>query len=183
MLQLLFFSNDNRAVDQARRRIFWATRSRQRVENVELPPPTHPRARSDHEHGVDDHSYAHHRLAEAREEGQLRRREESDDASADCIWLPYAHDERRGRREDANEAAEHIKGLLQNARQQAVDGYTRLINSLNQENGIAHRIHKTPSGPCFTLQTTYLCLQCPNVSTSRERHHKNHGFCEYTLER
>ncbi|CAK4034506.1 ubiquitin carboxyl-terminal hydrolase 8 [Lecanosticta acicola] len=70
----------------------------------------------------------------------------------------------------------HIKGLLQNARQQAVDGYTKLINSLRQEKGITSRIHKTPNGPAYTLSTTYLCLQCPNVSISRERHHKNHGF-------
>ncbi|KAK4496938.1 hypothetical protein PRZ48_011387 [Zasmidium cellare] len=70
----------------------------------------------------------------------------------------------------------HVKNLLNSARQQAIDGYTRVINSLRKEGNVSNRIYKSAAGPASTIQTTLLCLQCPNVSTSRERHRKEHGF-------
>lgn len=76
--------------------------------------------------------------------------------------------------------AEHIRGLLQAARQQATEGYTRLVQSLQKEDNVSGRTYKNGSGADTVTGTTYLCLQCPNVSSSRERHHKNHAFCEFT---
>lgn len=76
--------------------------------------------------------------------------------------------------------AAHIKNLLQAARQPATDGYTRIVQSLQKEGNVGLRTHKNASGAVAetTSQTTYLCLQCPNVSNSRERHRKDHAFGE-----
>ncbi|KXS98393.1 hypothetical protein AC578_4637 [Pseudocercospora eumusae] len=71
---------------------------------------------------------------------------------------------------------QHIKNLLASARQQATDGYKRLIGMLQKEDNISYRIYKGNGGPGVTTQPTYLCMQCPNVSISRERHHTKHGF-------
>ncbi|TKA75284.1 hypothetical protein B0A55_05074 [Friedmanniomyces simplex] len=71
---------------------------------------------------------------------------------------------------------QHIKGLLTVARQQATDGYTRLIQSLRKEEGWSDRTHVSGGGAKTTTSTTYLCLQCPTVSSTRERHRKDHVF-------
>jgi hypothetical protein len=74
---------------------------------------------------------------------------------------------------------EHIKNLLESARQPATDGYTRLIQSLHNDSNVSGHIHKSGNGTSTTSRTTYLCLQCPAVSGSGERHRKEHAFCEY----
>ena len=74
--------------------------------------------------------------------------------------------------------AAHIKNLLQAARQPATDGYTRIVQSLQKEGNVGLRTYKSGTGAETTSQTTYLCLQCPNVSNSRERHRKDHAFGE-----
>ncbi|KAK0274342.1 hypothetical protein LTR57_023826 [Friedmanniomyces endolithicus] len=78
----------------------------------------------------------------------------------------------------------HIKGLLTIARQQATDGYTRLIQSLRKEDDVSDRTYlvsgvgakTTTTTPTTTTCTTYLCLQCPTVSSTRQRHRKDHVF-------
>lgn len=73
----------------------------------------------------------------------------------------------------------HIKALLQVARPQATDGYTRIVQTLQKEGNVGGHIHKSGgAGPAAetSAHTTYLCLQCPNVSSSRERHRKDHPF-------
>ena len=75
---------------------------------------------------------------------------------------------------------EHIKNLLESARQPATDGYTRLIQSLHNDSNVSGHIHKSSNGTSTTSRTTYLCLQCPTVSASGERHRKEHAFCKYT---
>lgn len=42
------------------------------------------------------------------------------------------------------------------------------------------RMHKQGGGVNATSKSTYLCLQCPNVTTGNERHRKEHGFGEYS---
>jgi hypothetical protein len=32
----------------------------------------------------------------------------------------------------------------------------------------------------LAADVTYLCIQCPGVSKTRERHRKDHPFCECT---
>ncbi|KAM0716984.1 hypothetical protein Q7P37_006836 [Cladosporium fusiforme] len=71
---------------------------------------------------------------------------------------------------------QHIKNLLNSARQPATDGYTRLIQSLHNDSNISGNIHKSSNGANATSRTTYLCLQCPNVSINGERHRKEHAF-------
>ncbi|KAK4898138.1 hypothetical protein LTR27_004145 [Elasticomyces elasticus] len=71
---------------------------------------------------------------------------------------------------------QHIKGLLTAARQQATDGYTRLIQSLRKEEGMSDRTHTSSNGAKTITSTTYLCLQCPTVSSTRDRHRKDHVF-------
>ncbi|KAK0336639.1 hypothetical protein LTR59_001713 [Friedmanniomyces endolithicus] len=78
----------------------------------------------------------------------------------------------------------HIKGLLTIARQQATDGYTRLIQSLRKEDDVSDRTYlvsgvgaKTATTTATTTTcTTYLCLQCPTVGSTRQRHRKDHVF-------
>ncbi|KAK5126297.1 hypothetical protein LTR85_010533 [Meristemomyces frigidus] len=70
----------------------------------------------------------------------------------------------------------HIKSLLQAARQQATDGYSRIIQALRKDGNVGARTHKSGAVAETSAQTTYLCLQCPNVSSSRERHRKDHPF-------
>ncbi|KAF1824961.1 cysteine proteinase [Dissoconium aciculare CBS 342.82] len=70
----------------------------------------------------------------------------------------------------------HIKNLLQQARTQAVDGYTKVITSLQKEGNLSDRIHKSGAAPTTSARGTFLCLQCPYVSNVREKHHKSHGF-------
>ncbi|KAK5716613.1 hypothetical protein LTR15_009505 [Elasticomyces elasticus] len=71
---------------------------------------------------------------------------------------------------------QHIKGLLTAARQQATDGYTRVIQSLRKEEGMSDRTHTSSGGAKTITSTTYLCLQCPTVSSTRDRHRKDHVF-------
>lgn len=73
----------------------------------------------------------------------------------------------------------HIKNLLSSARPQATEGYTKLIGTLQKEGSLADRIYKSAGGPAACGHVTYLCLQCPNVSSSREKHNPNHKFCWY----
>lgn len=73
---------------------------------------------------------------------------------------------------------EHIKSLLQQARQKATDGYTRLISALQKEGSVAGVLHNTVDGAVSSGQVVYLCLQCSHVSGSKERHRKEHVFCE-----
>lgn len=74
---------------------------------------------------------------------------------------------------------EHIKNLLEGAREKATDGYTRLIQSLHNDSNISGNIHKHSNGASTTSKTTYLCLQCPTVSATAEKHKKEHAFGEY----
>ncbi|GAB7361227.1 hypothetical protein MBLNU230_g1289t1 [Neophaeotheca triangularis] len=69
----------------------------------------------------------------------------------------------------------HIKSLLGSARKPALEGYTKIITTI-KEGGVATRIHKNGNGTSATATVTYLCLQCPNVSSSREQHSKKHLF-------
>lgn len=77
---------------------------------------------------------------------------------------------------------EHVKGLLENARPQALEKYTRLIQTIRNGANIAPHIPKSTSS--ITHRATYLCLQCPNVATSEDRgqHKKDHLFCKSTRE-
>lgn len=70
----------------------------------------------------------------------------------------------------------HIKGLLEQARKQAIDQYTKAIRVVKNEDNFADRYYKNADGPSCTIRVTYLCLQCPRVSATRERHSKGHGF-------
>lgn len=91
-----------------------------------------------------------------------------------AVWLGYDPVDRRYADEPF---AEHIKSLLQAARDKATDGYTRLISSIRNEENVSDRIYKQGEGVRSTDGMTYLCLQCPNVSKGRERHRKDHIFC------
>lgn len=71
----------------------------------------------------------------------------------------------------------HVKNLLQSARKPAVEGYTKIVTRI-KEGGIATRVYKSSNGTVATTGVTWLCLQCPNVSGSREQHNKKHAFCE-----
>ncbi|KAK5159318.1 hypothetical protein LTS14_002460 [Recurvomyces mirabilis] len=71
---------------------------------------------------------------------------------------------------------QHVKALLQAARQPATDGYSRIFQTLQREDGCGGRTYKSSNGGSTTIGTTYLCLQCPTVSSSRERHKKDHAF-------
>nr|OQO21035.1 hypothetical protein B0A51_08395 [Rachicladosporium sp. CCFEE 5018] len=70
----------------------------------------------------------------------------------------------------------HIKDLLSKARQPAIDGYTKLIRSIKRPGNVSTHINKSTAGTGTSGRTTYLCLQCPNVSNSQERHRKEHAF-------
>ncbi|KAK4549071.1 hypothetical protein LTR36_007527 [Oleoguttula mirabilis] len=70
----------------------------------------------------------------------------------------------------------HIKSLLQAARQQATDGYSRIIQALQKDGNVSGRTYKSGAIVETSAHATYLCLQCPNVSSSRERHRKDHAF-------
>ena len=96
----------------------------------------------------------------------------------DAVWLHTTV----GYQGNADGAAEHIKGLLQAARDKASDGYTRLINSIRSDDNVSCRVYKHGENVKSTDGTTYLCLQCPNVSKSREKHRKDHHFCENTTQ-
>lgn len=72
----------------------------------------------------------------------------------------------------------HIKSLLGSARVPATEGYTKLIGALQKEGTLADRIYKSAGGPATCGHVTYLCLQCPNVSSSREKHVPAHKFCQ-----
>ncbi|KAK3115427.1 hypothetical protein LTR53_005229 [Teratosphaeriaceae sp. CCFEE 6253] len=72
---------------------------------------------------------------------------------------------------------QHVKSLLDVARHPATEGYTRIVRSLQNEEDSSNRTHTSSSnGPMTSTSTTYLCLQCPNVSNLRERHRKDHPF-------
>ncbi|KAI5361619.1 Putative Zinc finger, RING/FYVE/PHD-type, ubiquitin specific protease [Septoria linicola] len=70
----------------------------------------------------------------------------------------------------------HTKLLLTSARQGAITGYQKAVTSLQKEENISWALYKGANGAAVTGQVTYLCLQCPNVSASREPHRKDHGF-------
>ena len=75
---------------------------------------------------------------------------------------------------------EHLKDLLDNAQQEALKQYTRLIQNVHRSSDLAARIPKGTPSLLVTLRPNYLCLQCPNVATStqRDRHEKGHRFCK-----
>ncbi|SMQ55168.1 unnamed protein product [Zymoseptoria tritici ST99CH_1A5] len=70
----------------------------------------------------------------------------------------------------------HIKNLLAAAGDKAIDGYTKLITTLQKEGNVTDRITKGPSGISTCGHVTYLCLQCPTVSASKEKHRPGHNF-------
>ncbi|EGP83308.1 uncharacterized protein MYCGRDRAFT_50123 [Zymoseptoria tritici IPO323] len=72
--------------------------------------------------------------------------------------------------------AAHIKNLLAAAGDKAIDGYTKLITTLQKEGNVTDRITKGPSGISTCGHVTYLCLQCPTVSASKEKHRPGHNF-------
>ncbi|QIX00577.1 hypothetical protein AMS68_006094 [Peltaster fructicola] len=71
---------------------------------------------------------------------------------------------------------QHVKGLLHSARQQAIDGYTRVLSTINRANNVSDNIHKTKEGTAVTAKATYLCLQCPQVNSTGTRHRDEHSF-------
>ncbi|TKA32167.1 hypothetical protein B0A50_01415 [Salinomyces thailandicus] len=75
----------------------------------------------------------------------------------------------------------HIKALLQAARDRATEGYARIVRSIHapphSPSNLTTRTHKTASNTIETTgEATYLCLQCSNVSNTREKHRKDHPF-------
>ena len=77
----------------------------------------------------------------------------------------------------------HVKDLFVSARKQAIDGYTKLIQTLRKDAHLSDRVYKAATGSSLiaSSQITFLCLQCPNVSVSRQQHRKEHKFCRYTF--
>lgn len=71
--------------------------------------------------------------------------------------------------------AAHIKALLQGGRQPAIDAYTRIIQSIRDEKNFSGSIHKKGTGTSTTSKSLYLCLQCPLVGSTPDKH-KNHAF-------
>ncbi|KAG8630335.1 hypothetical protein KVT40_001954 [Elsinoe batatas] len=93
---------------------------------------------------------------------------------------PSLGDIRLGSSEKKVYGCDHVKDFLDNARAEATKQYTRIIQAINKDNNLAVRIPKVASGTApFTLRPTWLCLQCPNVTTSdtRDLHDKAHKFC------
>ncbi|GAB1739930.1 hypothetical protein NU219Hw_g4861t1 [Hortaea werneckii] len=72
----------------------------------------------------------------------------------------------------------HVKALLQAARDRATENYSRVIRCIQSPSSqnLSTRTHKTTNASETTGQATYLCLQCSNVSNTRERHRKDHPF-------
>ncbi|GIZ38394.1 hypothetical protein CKM354_000181200 [Cercospora kikuchii] len=70
----------------------------------------------------------------------------------------------------------HTKSLLTSARQGAITGYQKAITSLQKEDNLSWALYKGANGPAVTGAVTYLCLQCPNVSVTRDPHRKDHLF-------
>jgi ubiquitin carboxyl-terminal hydrolase 22/27/51 len=74
---------------------------------------------------------------------------------------------------------EHIKDLLSQAREKATGEYARLLRCIRDEDNLSGQIYKSGNTAVITNEATYLCIQCPAVSKTRERHRKDHPFCEY----
>lgn len=74
-------------------------------------------------------------------------------------------------------STEHTRQILKQAQQQVIDKYTQIVEVLRDPYDLVHRTYKNKDGTTgVTTGITYLCLQCPNVSISRERHRKDHSF-------
>ncbi|KAF2723448.1 cysteine proteinase [Polychaeton citri CBS 116435] len=71
----------------------------------------------------------------------------------------------------------HTKGLLQNAQDKAIDGYQKALKAITHDSRVGGKLYKTSVGGIATSpQVTYLCLQCPAVSPTRDKHRKEHQF-------
>lgn len=62
------------------------------------------------------------------------------------------------------------------ARQQAIDFYTKIIEGIRKDGNVGGKTYKSSHSADTTSQSTYICLQCSNVSSNRERHRKDHPF-------
>jgi len=73
---------------------------------------------------------------------------------------------------------DHIKDLFDNAQQEALKQYTRIVQTINKTLDISTRVPR--GSAALTLKPTYLCLQCPSVATAeqRDRHDKGHRLCK-----
>jgi len=91
------------------------------------------------------------------------------------VWLRYAFQQRI--HAYVLTLVDHIKDLLDNAQQEALKQYTRLIQTINKTLDISTRVPRASAS--LTLKPTYLCLQCPSVATAeqRDRHEKGHRLC------
>lgn len=65
------------------------------------------------------------------------------------------------------------------ARQQAIDFYSKIIDVIRKDGNVGGKTYKSTHGADTTSQSTYICLQCSNVSSNRERHRKDHPFCTH----
>jgi ubiquitin carboxyl-terminal hydrolase 22/27/51 len=81
----------------------------------------------------------------------------------------------------ADEETEHIKDFLSKARDQAVSEYTRILKVIRDEQNVQRQIYKQGDVVKSTNEGTYLCIQCPNVGKTREKHRKDHPFSEFSL--
>lgn len=77
----------------------------------------------------------------------------------------------------------HIKAMLTAARGPALKQYQKLIDMLQNEDNINWAFYKDANNVSrSTGAPTYLCLQCPNISASKEQpHKKDHQFGETYL--
>ncbi|KAK5008781.1 hypothetical protein LTR28_003514 [Elasticomyces elasticus] len=73
---------------------------------------------------------------------------------------------------------EHVKDLLQNARDQATQQYALIIQALHDKTALLSHYQKSAAGSVPSLKPSYLCLQCPSVSApeQRDKHKKDHTF-------
>ncbi len=91
-------------------------------------------------------------------------------------YEPLPVDERA---ELANSTLEHVKELLTVKGDRAIEEYSRLMRCIRQEDNISAYVYKTADGGRVAIEPTYLCVQCPVVSKTRERHRKDHPFGQY----
>ena len=111
-----------------------------------------------------------------------RRDEASEYTYADELWMSLVGHWRKYQVHCfTNELVEHIKELLQQARDKATANYGRLVQAIREDSNVSGCTYKIGEKARATGETTYLCLQCSNVSKTRERHRKEHPFCEYSL--
>ena len=80
--------------------------------------------------------------------------------------------------------AEHLQQLFKEKKKEAVQQYALIQQTLHDRHPLVASTYKNPRSDgraIVTLAPTYLCLQCPSISTSslRDKHWdaKGHAFC------